>query len=127
METEQLVAMALQEAGLITDTSWLTPALNSANKHDRYIKFWQPHASKITGKFYIVDDVFVTCYKKDAIKIDLHDPTSLQKIIVMANKCLVRQSVGHFDSCGHCPFKKKDNTSAIASLKRHTRNRDDLY
>jgi hypothetical protein len=125
MDARHMVAMALQEAGFSFEISnhALLPAQGI---HSPFVRFWRP-GDRNKGKFMITDDVFVSCHKKDTIKIDLHDPTSLQKIIMMANKCVIRQSVGHFDSCGHCPFKKKDNTSAIASFKRHTRNRDDLY
>jgi len=121
--------MALNEAGFMTGIG-ITGA-------EEYVTFMLPgptHSSythnqarghKNLGKLTI-DGTDVSCSEKGCIKIDLHHPDSLQKIVLMANKCLQRQSIGS-NGCNHCPFKEKNNTSVIASLERHDKNREDIY
>ena len=120
METSELLAMMLNEAGFMTGISITDLA--------EYVTFMLPgHIGTTTSGKFIINGTKVRCNQENCIDIDLCDPTSLLKIVQMASRCLARQSMGQFDVCGHCPFKKRDNASAMASFQRHNKNREDIY
>jgi hypothetical protein len=79
------------------------------------VKFTTPADIRLTGRLQIVDNRYVHCDQSDSFKIDLHDPASLDKIIVLVRKCLISQSINRWSGCQYCPFKK-NNKKTIATI-----------